>query len=51
MSKTTETPPIHQWTNSGDRVLIVKQVAPDGSSHGGFKWERKQAQKRLYANV
>ena len=28
----------HQWTHDGKEVLIVKCVANDGSSYGGFKW-------------
>ena len=35
---TKTTPEIHQWTHTGDRVLIVKCVNNDGTSHNGFKW-------------
>jgi hypothetical protein len=28
----------HTWTNGNDEVLILKFVAADGSSYGGFKW-------------
>ncbi len=31
------TPP-HQWTHDSDRVLILKCVSADMSSHGGFVW-------------
>lgn len=29
--------PIHKWAPDG-KVLILKSVEPDGTSHGGFKW-------------
>ena len=28
----------HQWTNGGDKVLILKCVNSDRTSHGGFVW-------------
>ena len=31
-------PPIHQWTHTGDKVLIVKCVEPGGKSYNGFQW-------------
>ncbi|MEN6506169.1 MAG: hypothetical protein ABFD92_16665 [Planctomycetaceae bacterium] len=30
--------PLHQFTHDGDRVLMVKALAQNGSSHGGFQW-------------
>ena len=30
--------PIHQWTHDGGRVLIVRYVNSDGTSHGDFQW-------------
>ena len=38
MSEIQDLSHAHQWTHDGDEVLIVKCVAADGSSHGGFKW-------------
>ena len=35
---TTAKTPIHQWTDGGDRVLILKWVEDDLTSYGGFKW-------------
>jgi hypothetical protein len=32
------TPEIHQWTNGGDRVFIVKIVGKDGKTRNGFQW-------------
>ena len=29
--------PIHQWTNGGDEVLVVRFVPKDGKSYGGFQ--------------
>jgi hypothetical protein len=29
--------PIHQWTNGGEEVLIVRFVSQDGKSYGGFQ--------------
>ena len=39
MSDSKETPiiPIHQWTNGGDEVLVVRFVSKDGKSYGGFQ--------------
>ena len=31
-------PDIAQWTHTGDRVMIVKCVPPDGKTRGGFQW-------------
>ena len=31
-------PPIHQWTHDGNKVLLVKCVNKDGTSHGDFQW-------------
>jgi hypothetical protein len=28
----------YNWTDGGDRVLILKQVNEDGTAHGGFRW-------------
>ena len=30
--------PAHQWTHDGSEVLLVKCVAPDGTSYGTFMW-------------
>ena len=30
--------PIHQWTNSGEKVLLVKCVDKQGRSHNNFQW-------------
>ena len=30
--------PIHQWTNGGDRVMLLKCVNPDMTSYDGFIW-------------
>ncbi len=30
--------PVHQWTYTGSKVLIVKCVDADGTSYGGFQW-------------
>ena len=32
--------PIHQWTHDGNRVLLVKCINRDGTSHGGFIWPK-----------
>ncbi|SFH98378.1 hypothetical protein [Planctomicrobium piriforme] len=32
--------PRHQWTNGGDKVLILKVVNNDLTSHGGFVWPK-----------
>ena len=37
MSKTT---PIYQWTNGGSKVLLIKCVRKDGTSHDGFQWPK-----------
>ena len=29
--------PVHQWTNGGDEVLVVRFVSQDGKSYGGFQ--------------
>ena len=29
--------PVHQWTNGGDDVLVVRFVPKDGKSYGGFQ--------------
>ena len=29
--------PVHQWTNGGDEVLVVRFVSKDGKSYGGFQ--------------
>ena len=34
------TTPIHQWTHTGDKVLLVKCVGADGQSRGGFQWPK-----------
>jgi hypothetical protein len=26
----------HQWTDGGERVLVLRRIKPDGTSHGGF---------------
>ena len=36
----TKTPPVHQWTHDGKRVLLVKCVNRDGTSHDGFVWPK-----------
>ena len=36
--KRREPTPLHQWTNGGTEVLILKCVEKDGTSYGGFKW-------------
>ena len=33
-------PPIHQWTNGGEYVLILKCVKRDGTGHGEFLWPK-----------
>jgi hypothetical protein len=33
-------PPVHQWTHTGDRVLLVKIVNKDMTSYGGFVWPK-----------
>ncbi len=33
--------PIHQWTNGGSEVLILKCCDKDGKSYGGFQWPDK----------
>jgi hypothetical protein len=42
MPDTTATatmPEAHQWTDGGDRVLILRRIDKDGTSYGGFnKW-------------
>jgi hypothetical protein len=30
--------PVHQWTNGGAEVLILRCCQKDGTSHNGFKW-------------
>ena len=30
--------PRHQWTHDGAEVLILKYVAKDGTTYGGFQW-------------
>ena len=30
--------PVHQWTNGGTEVLLVKCVGKGGTSYGGFRW-------------
>ena len=30
----------HQWTHTGDRVLIVRCCDKDGKSHNGFQWPK-----------
>src|ERR1039458_4201247 len=37
-AKITNNIPIHQWLHTGTRVMIVKSVNIDGTSHNGFKW-------------
>ena len=39
VSDSKETPiiPIHQWTNGGDEVLVVRFVSKNGKSYGGFR--------------
>ena len=32
--------PVYQWTNGGDKVLIVKCLGPGGKVFGGFPWPR-----------
>ena len=32
--------PIHQWTYTGDKVLLVKCVDRGGKSHNGFQWPK-----------
>ena len=34
----TNTTPAHQWTHDGDKVLLVKCVDANGTSHEGFQW-------------
>lgn len=29
--------PVHQWTNGGDEVFVVRFVSKDGKSYGGFQ--------------
>ena len=36
-----EIPPIHQWTHTGDRVLLVKCINRDGTSYNGFVWPKE----------
>ena len=31
---------IEQWTHDGDKVLLVKCINRDGTSHGGFVWPK-----------
>ncbi|MCE5277162.1 MAG: hypothetical protein LLG03_03935 [Planctomycetaceae bacterium] len=38
MPDVKNTIPLHQFTHDGDRVLMVKALAQNGSSHGGFQW-------------
>ena len=28
----------HNWTDDGDKVLVLRRINPDGTSRGGFKW-------------
>jgi len=35
---TPSIPEIHQWTNGGEKVLLVKVLNRDGTTYGGFKW-------------
>ena len=32
--------PVHQWTHDGNKVLVVRQCAHDGSSSHGFVWPK-----------
>ena len=32
--------PIHQWTNGGNKVLLVKCVDKNGRGYGGFQWPK-----------
>ena len=32
--------PKHKWTHTGDKVLVVRQCAHDGSSSRGFMWPK-----------
>ena len=40
MTETTDkiSIPLHQWTHTGDHVLMVKCLNRDGTTHGGFRW-------------
>ena len=35
--KETNIIPVHQWTNGGNEVLVVRFVSQDGKSYGGFQ--------------
>jgi hypothetical protein len=35
--KETKIIPVHQWTNGGNEVLVVRFVTQDGKSYGGFQ--------------
>src|SRR5437870_2908397 len=43
MSTKTKTihPPVHQWTHTGDRVLLIKCLNRDGTTHNGFVWPKE----------
>jgi len=36
-----EKTPVHQWTNGGDEVLVVRFVSKDGKSYGDFQHPMK----------
>lgn len=39
----SETPitPVHQWTNGGDRVMLVRFVDLNHQSYHGFQWPKE----------
>ena len=42
MNTNSQTAPFvepHQWTNGGDKVLILRRCNPDGTSSHGFTWK------------
>ena len=40
MSEQVQVIPVHQWTHTGDKVLIVRQCAHDGASSRGFVYPK-----------
>jgi hypothetical protein len=37
-TKATKATKAHEWTNGGDRVLILRRTGPDGTAHGGLQY-------------
>jgi hypothetical protein len=38
MSRSMSETPLHQWTDGGEYVLLLKTVNQDGTSYDGFQW-------------